>query len=327
VYGSVLHLQLIVDVFILIFVALLFVWPKGAAVALAAFREGIRQPMFLLVLGLAVLFLTISPVVPYFTFGEDFIMMKELGYDIIMLAAVVFGVLAASMSISEEIEGRTAITLMSKPVSRRQFLLGKFVGLLLASLVLTSLLGWYFDWILIFKRWFDRLEPVAPSATLTAWLETVAPPTGPATELLRGCFTWMFDATEASPGLIFGSCKAMVLLAIAVALATRLPMVLTMVISAAVYFLGHLTTVLVMVGRRVAPGTVVGKMLNFMSVLFDNLLPSLDLFSLGPALVTNNPPPPAEFAWYIASVVFYALLFSAIALLFGLVLFEDRDLA
>ena len=36
------------------------------------------------------------------------------------IAAVLFGVLASSMSISEEIEGRTAITLMSKPVSRRQ---------------------------------------------------------------------------------------------------------------------------------------------------------------------------------------------------------------
>ena len=68
-------------------------------------------------------------------------MVKELGYDMTMLAAVLFGVLAASMSISEEIEGRTAITLMSKPVSRRQFLLGKFVGILLAALVMTVLLG------------------------------------------------------------------------------------------------------------------------------------------------------------------------------------------
>ena len=53
--------------------------------------------------------------------------------------------LAASMLISEEIEGRTAITLMSKPVSRRQFLLGKFVGLLLAALAMTGILSWFFD--------------------------------------------------------------------------------------------------------------------------------------------------------------------------------------
>src|SRR5262245_30209922 len=37
-YAAVLQLQLTVDFFILLFVALLAVWPKGGAVALAAFR-------------------------------------------------------------------------------------------------------------------------------------------------------------------------------------------------------------------------------------------------------------------------------------------------
>ena len=77
----------------------------------------------------------VSVVIPYFTFGDDYKMMKQLGFDMIMLSTMLFGVLAASMSISEEIEGRTAVTLMSKPVTRRQFLLGKFLGILLAGLV------------------------------------------------------------------------------------------------------------------------------------------------------------------------------------------------
>ena len=51
---------------------------KGGAIALAAFRETYRQPLFWLLLGLAVGFLVISPFVPYFTFGEDFIMVKEM---------------------------------------------------------------------------------------------------------------------------------------------------------------------------------------------------------------------------------------------------------
>src|SRR5690242_4596707 len=46
VYGSLLQLQLTADWFVLIFMLLLALWPQGAAVALAAFREGIRQPMF-----------------------------------------------------------------------------------------------------------------------------------------------------------------------------------------------------------------------------------------------------------------------------------------
>ena len=82
-----------------------------------------------------------SIVIPYFTFGDDYKMMKQIGFDIVMLAAVLFGVLAASMSISEEIEGRTAITVMSKPINRRQFLIGKFLGILLACAAMSLMLG------------------------------------------------------------------------------------------------------------------------------------------------------------------------------------------
>ena len=38
-------------------------------------------------------------------------------------------------------------------------------------------------------------------------------------------------------------------------------------------------------------------------------------------------PPAGPYSLYIASVVFYALLYTVIVILFGLVLFEDRDLA
>jgi hypothetical protein len=118
-YAAVLQMQLTVDLFILGFGLMLWLWPKGGAVALAAFREGVRQWMFWLLTLLAALAMLVSIFVPYFTFGEDYLMVKQLGYDTIMLAAVLFGGLAASLSISEEIEGRTAITVMSKPISRR----------------------------------------------------------------------------------------------------------------------------------------------------------------------------------------------------------------
>src|SRR5262249_34554654 len=123
--------------------------------ALAAFREGVRQPLFWLIAGLGSLLLLLFLALPYFTFGDDFKMMKQVDHDVVMLAAVAFGVIAAGVSISEEIEGRTAVTLMSKPVSRRQFLLGKYVGILLAALAMTSVLAWPFQWSIYFKPILD----------------------------------------------------------------------------------------------------------------------------------------------------------------------------
>src|SRR3954447_22484724 len=158
-YMAVLHLQLAADFFAVVFWLLLTFWPKGAAVALAAFQEGVRQPMFWLLFGAALTLMLVSPFIPYFTFGEDFKMVKELCFAFTMLFPAMFAVVAASISVSEEIEGRTAVTLMSKPISRRQFLLGKFAGITLAALFMTALMGWVLVWVILYKTWYDAASP------------------------------------------------------------------------------------------------------------------------------------------------------------------------
>lgn len=320
IYGAVLHLQLIADFFILVFALMLAIWPKGGAVALAAFREGWRQPMFWLILVITLLLLVVNPYIPYFTFGEDIKMFKELGYDVLMLSAALFGVLAASMSISEEIEGRTAITLMSKPVSRRQFLIGKFLGILLASLMMTAFLSWVFDGLVLYKLNYDR-ETIPIPAGLDAWTTTWQEMWGEVPAyFVRGAAFWMAHVVSLAPGVVLGLCQVMVLLAIAVALATRLPMIVNLVICLVVFFLGHLTPILEQVSQNKA-------LIQFMAQLFDTLLPSLDLFSLGPVIARDDPPALGPFSVYVGMVSVYAMLYTTIALLFGLILFEDRDLA
>ena len=80
-------------------------------------------------------------IIPYNTFGEDVKVLKDTGLTSIMLLAIIVAVWSASVSISDEIEGRTALTLLSKPVRRRQFILGKFLGILWPVLLLFVLLG------------------------------------------------------------------------------------------------------------------------------------------------------------------------------------------
>jgi len=133
-------------------------------------------------------------------------MVKEMGFDAIMLLAVLFAVLAAAMSISEEIEGRTAITLMSKPVSRRQFLIGKYVGTLLAALVITGILGWLFN--------------IVPGTSPTTTMSRCRHPPGfePARaawanlgdtviNFIIGIAEWFALAGQVLPGLILASAK------------------------------------------------------------------------------------------------------------------------
>jgi hypothetical protein len=321
-YFSILHLQLGMDFFVVVFLLMLQFWPKGGAVALAAFQEGLRQPKYWLLLVAGAFLMAVSTIIPFFTFGEDIKVVKELSFVSTMLLPGIFGLLAASISVAEEIEGRTAVTLMSKPIQRRDFLVGKFVGIALAALTMTILLGWWLVWIVLYKEYMDP-QIGAPEVPDPTWISEFRLHfgQGSVSDLVRGMCLWISDAGEALPGLTIGFCQVMVITALAVALATRVPMIVNVVACFVVYFLGHLTTIL----TEVTAGG--NALISFLAQLFDTILPGLDLFDVGPAIVRDNPVPPMDYAIYAAHVTLYGLTFTAIALLLGLILFEDRDLA
>jgi hypothetical protein len=346
-YTAFLQLQLTLNLFLLLFWLILWLWPKGGAIALAAFFESVRQPMFWLLLGIASFLMFVWIIVPYFTFGEDYLVVKQLGYDTIMLAAVILGCLGASISISEEIEGRTAVTVMSKPVSRRQFMLGKFLGVALACLFLFGLLSVVFEEVLMVKHWWDKLETlelnketltasaasqvgiVPTSPTLLRLVMTSGLPQ-PMQDFLRGIAQWISHAGDTLPVLALCFSQVLVLVALSVALATRVSLVVNVVTVLAVYFLSHLTPKLLRIAQKAQdtdPSSPVGRILGFVAQVFDTILPDLGAFSMDPALLSEAPPPAGQFLQYVGCVTLYGVVYTGIVLLFGLILFEDRDVA
>jgi len=333
-YGALLHLQVAVDVFIAVFAVLLFAWPKGGAVALAAFREGIRTPWFWLIAVIAVFAFFVAMVFPFFTFGDDFKMMKQMCFDISMLAALVFGVLTASISINEEIEGRTAVTLMSKPVTRRQFLIGKFVGIMLSAFALTLLVGWFFNWALYIQPTFNPLDeavdPLSVQAENALGPLALKASSQESRLFMQGLVKWLGEARANCDGLVLGFGKVMVLLAVAAALATRMPMITNLVLCMSVFFLGHLAPVLRRVSEQLraqSPDNTALSLVNFLTQLLETVTPALEFFDMGPAIIRDTPVGLGAFELYVGSASLYALLYTTIVLLFGLILFEDRDLA
>ncbi|MDE0737263.1 MAG: hypothetical protein OSB47_15680, partial [Pirellulaceae bacterium] len=118
----------------LVFLFLLYIvqraaFPRLSAVALSTYKSEVAQPLFSMLLGIGALALILFIWIPYNTFGEDIKMLKDTGLTLIMVLSILLALWAASTSISEEIEGRTALTVLSKPLTRRSFVLGKFVGI------------------------------------------------------------------------------------------------------------------------------------------------------------------------------------------------------
>lgn len=322
-YASVLTLQVGIDLFVLTFYLLLTLWPKGGAVSLAAFQEGIRQPMFWMLTLLGSGAMIVSIVIPYFTFGEDLKMVKEITYALTMVFPAIFGVISASTSVAEEIEGRTAVTLLSKPVTRREFLFGKFLGIMFAGLFMTMFMGWTLIWVILAKTHYDYTPGLTTLPPDPAWLQPAVDDYFGRTisgDLFKGIALWLRDTGEALPGLVIGFGQVMTLVAVSVALATRVPMVVNIVMCLVVYFLGHLTPIMTEVSQRIA-------LVHFFAQLFELLLPGLDLFDVGTAIVREVPLDPNRYALYTLNVAIYAAIYTAIATLAGLILFEDRDVA
>lgn len=334
IYTSILQLQLGLDFIVGTLALLVWLWPKGGNVALAAFREGYRQPMFWFITGLVIVMLIVSVFIPYFTLGDDFKMMKQLSFDLIKLATLLFAVLAASISISEEIEGRTAVTLMSKPVTRSQFLLGKFFGILIAAALMTVLLSWVQNWVVYWKTFQVRLEDTIDPLS-TAMQRRVVPiltqftGLGPeANGFLRGVGIWTGETLSNLLGLTLGFGQVMIMLAIAASLATRLPMVVSLNVCLIFYLLGNLAPILAQESANLAKKAGGGgTLVAFIAETMDKVLPTLNFFSTDQVFMRESYLAPRPFAYYVGGVLVYAILYAVMALLAGLFLVEDRDLA
>ncbi len=106
-----------------------------AVIARTTVGEALRRKIlnaFLLV-GLAMIVLTFA--FGQFSAREELTLIKGMGLGIISLAGIFISVILAINLIPTEIERRTIYTILSKPVRRHEFLLGKYLGALATILI------------------------------------------------------------------------------------------------------------------------------------------------------------------------------------------------
>jgi ABC-type transport system involved in multi-copper enzyme maturation permease subunit len=270
--------------------------PKVAAIAQTTAKEGMSHPLFYVILAVGVFALLIFPFVSYNTFGEDVKMLKAEGLTLIKVLAVILALWTASVSIADEIEGRTALTLLSKPVGRRQLIVGKFLGILLPVAIVFIVLGIVFLGSVSYKVVYDARETSNPDPTTADCLSEMA---------------------QVAPGLGLSFMETVVLASLSVAISTRLSMLPNLVICAAIYVLGHLVPTLVMSSAGQFP------LVGFVGKLLAAVLPGLEHFSMETSISTGQSVPMI----YVGTAFIYCMLYSAAALVLALLLFEERDLA
>ncbi len=283
--------------------------PKLAAVALSTAKSEIAQPLYAIIMGMGIFGLIVFIFVPYFTLASDIKMLKDSGMALILILCVIQAVWAASSSVADEIDGKTALTVLSKPVSRRDFILGKFSGIGWAVGLMMVILSLVFLVTVAYKPIYDAREG---GYTLTP--EQLAH--------FQSDPNWMncySEMVQVIPGLVLAFLEVLVMAALSVAISTKLPALANFVISFSIYVLGHLTPLLVQsqeVAQQLPPVVFFGR-------LIAAVLPVLDHFNVQASVAAGVSVPPVYLAWALV----YCVLYSSMAMLLALTLFEDRDLA
>lgn len=124
------------------------------AIARNTFLEAIRQPIYLVILLLGGLLQVGNTALSSYSMGYtedtevsgDNKLLLDIGLATVLVCATLLAAFTATNVLSREIENKTALTVISKPVGRPLFVLGKYLGISgaisIATVILTVFLLW-----------------------------------------------------------------------------------------------------------------------------------------------------------------------------------------
>jgi ABC-type transport system involved in multi-copper enzyme maturation permease subunit len=104
-------------------------------VAVSVFKESVRDRVLYNLVVFAALLIGTSYLIGQLTAGQDVKIIKDLGLAAIATFGLLIAVFIGIGLVWKEVERRSIYSLLSKPVRRHEFILGKYIGLALTLLV------------------------------------------------------------------------------------------------------------------------------------------------------------------------------------------------
>jgi ABC-type transport system involved in multi-copper enzyme maturation permease subunit len=205
---------------------------KVWAIILNTFREAVRDRILYAIVFFAVLILLLSTIMDVITIGQRAKIIVDMGLASISIFGALIAIFVGIGLVYKEIDKRTIYTIVSKPVARWQFLLGKYFGLVLTLLVEVATMSAIF--LVIVQSEMGRISPLLYVAIGLTFME-----------LMVVCAVAIFFSSFSTP-------------------------ILSGMYTLGVYVIGHLTRDLYRFSFRF-PGTFVQKLMLFLYYFFPNL--------------------------------------------------------
>jgi ABC-type Na+ efflux pump permease subunit len=316
---------------------------KLVTIARNTFTETLRQPVYAVIIVAALFLFFMSPSLTMYSMSDDNKLLREIGLSTLFLSGLFIAIFAAAGAVTEEIETKTITTVLTKPVQRPTFIIGKFLGIsaavILAQYILTIALLMTFrhgvlataadthDWVVLAVV----IEVVALTLSLTAFLNYFYDWTFTATAVTLGAIfatigmavlvfidrNWKFNPANNGFTLfdIYASVllllAVMVLVALALALSARFNIIITLTGCIGVFLLGLISDY---VFGRLAQSHIWAKIAYI-------IIPNFQPFWISDAIYEGSPIP----FKYVLITASYAVLYTAGILFATIALFQRRQ--
>ncbi len=256
--------------------------------ASGTFGEAMRRKILNVFLFVAIAMIVLFFAFASFTPNSDMTITMATGLGIISLAGVFISIILGINLIPNEIDKRTIYTILSKPVKRHEFLIGKFLGGLATVFVNIFLMGVLFVvGVALFKDPHHAIR---------------------------------FDILQGVTMIFF---QMMLLNALAVMFSVFTTPFVNFFLSFAVYIMGSMSAVTEALGEDSSNGKRslvvqwVFKAIHFLVPNFANF--NVQNPIIHPEVVIQN------MGKYMATNILYALIYSTIMLLIAILIFDRRE--
>jgi len=262
-----------------------------AAIAINVFRESVRDKVLYNLVLFAILMMGASYLLGQLTAGQDVKIIKDLGLSAMSVFGLFIAVFIGIGLVSKEVERRSVYSILPKPIHRYQLVLGKYAGLVLTLTVNIAIMTLALYAVLAYVGWGEN-------------------------EFAR--------ASREAPGLDPALLKAVVLilvqLMIVTAIATFFSTFSTPILSAALTF-GFYVAGYFSADLRNFDQIVDSKAVQWIARGLYYVLPNLAPFDVAAQVVHGLP----VSAGYMAVTIAYGLVYIAMLLTGGAIIFSRRD--
>ena len=130
------------------------------AITLNTFREAVRDRVLYNLILFVLLLVASAPLFGQISIGMERLILVNVGLSSISLFGVIIAIFIGIGLVSKEIEKKTLYTILSRPVRRWEFILGKYLGLVMTLVVNTALMTVGFYIALMFTNGLHKADAV-----------------------------------------------------------------------------------------------------------------------------------------------------------------------